>query len=315
MPEKIDMRDAFFLELTNTALDDERIIVLSADHGATALIDFEKKMPNRFLNIGIAEQNMISVAAGLASKGRLPVVYGIAPFVSLRVLEQITLDVAAMSLPVTIASIGSGFAYNIDGPTHHGLQDVSAIQSIPQISIMNSSDPKSTREFARATSRSQVPRYVRLEKGMQAELWRKENSWFERGWGTVRDGDSGGLVLSTGTIVHNVLLAAERLEKLIGVSVTVVDVHQLEPLPESGLFELIDNSTSVAVIEEQYPALSKSLTHELARRKLKVDLNFLNVPRNYFFQGGTRDMMMGLAGVSLGDVERFLEEVAKEWQA
>jgi len=302
MIETSEMRDAFFLELLTVAREDERIVLLTADHGAQALVDFESEMPGRFFNVGIAEQNMISVAAGLASQGKRPVAYGIAPFVSLRVLEQISLDVAAMHLPVTIASIGSGFTYSTDGLSHHGLQDVAAVLSVPQMAVLNSSDPESTRAFAREVSTSSSPRYVRLEKGPRPNHVRSEGNWESQGWGTIRQGDSANLVITTGVISHSVLNAADELLKRTGSQPTVVDVHRFAPLPDKGLFEIIARSSSVLVIEEQYPALGPTICFEANRRGLGVHFNFLHAPFEYFHEGADRETMLARAGLSDGEI-------------
>jgi len=302
MAEASDMRDAFFLELLRVAREDERIVLLTADHGAQALVDFESEMPSRFFNMGIAEQNMISVAAGLASQGKLPVAYGIAPFVSLRVLEQLTLDVAAMKLPVTIASIGSGFTYSTDGLTHHGLQDVAAMLSMPQMTILNSSDPASTEAFARQISTSLLPRYVRLEKGPRPNHIRTQKNWQSQGWGTIREGNSPNLVITTGVISHSVMKASDEVMKRKGIQPTVIDVHCLAPLPDSGLFEIIARSSSVLVVEEQYPALGQSISFEASNRKIGVPLSFMNAPFEYFYEGGDRETMLARAGLSEVDI-------------
>ena len=138
----IDMRDAFFERLVARARVDSRIVFLTADHGAFALKEFETHMPERYFNVGISEQSMIGVAAGLASSGKIVFAYGITPFVSLRVLEQLTLDVAAGQLPVNVISVGAGFTYSTDGPTHHGLHDIPVMMTVPHMNILNSSDPK-----------------------------------------------------------------------------------------------------------------------------------------------------------------------------
>lgn len=313
MAEASDMRDAFFHELLRVARADERIVLLTADHGAQALVEFEREMASRFFNVGIAEQNMISVAAGLASQGKLPVAYGIAPFVSLRVLEQITLDVAAMQLPVTVAAIGAGFTYSTDGLTHHGLQDVGAMLSMPHMTILNSSDPASTEAFARQTSKALLPRYVRLEKGIRRNHLRIEEDWQRRGWGTIRKGNSGKLVITTGVISHSVVSASDEVLKRTGIQPTVVDVHQLAPLPDSGLWELMTQSSTVLVVEEQYPALGRSISFEASRRKIGVPLDFLHAPFEYFYEGGDRETMLARAGLAeLDIVNRLLTMVGGE---
>ena len=141
------------------------IIFLTDDHGAFALEEFEKTLPKQFFNIGIAEQNLIGLASGLSISGKIVCCYGISPFVSSRVLEHITLDIAAMRSNVSIISVGAGFTYSTDGPSHHGLQEIQHILSIPEIVLLNSSDPFSTSEFAKIAASGNGPHYIRIEKG------------------------------------------------------------------------------------------------------------------------------------------------------
>ena len=115
-------------------------------------------------------QNMIGSAAGLAASGKITFAYGITPFVSLRVLEQLTIDVASMDLSVNVVSVGGGFTYSTDGPTHQGLQDLPAVNTIPNMTIFNSSDPASTRAFAKISAKEPGPKYIRIEKGYLPDL-------------------------------------------------------------------------------------------------------------------------------------------------
>ena len=132
---------------------------------------------------------MVGVASGLALSGKIVFGYGITPFVSLRVLEQITLDLAAMNANVNIVSVGAGFTYSTDGPSHQGLQDLSAILTVPQISIYNSSDPISTKAFAQIAANDSGPKYIRIEKGVLPNIDRLKHNNFDDGVSTIKEGN------------------------------------------------------------------------------------------------------------------------------
>ena len=300
------MRDAFFDELARAAENDDRIVFLTADHGAQSLDDFQAKFPQRFYNIGIAEQNMVSMAGGLAAKGKIPVVYGIAPFVSLRALEQVTLDVASMDLPVTIVGIGPGFCYSTDGYTHHGLQDVGAMATVPNLRIFNSSDPASTRYFASNIGIDPRPKYVRIEKGQLVCLNRQESDWKQKGFGTVRNGSKSVLILTTGAITHEVLLSCEELERHSGVSATVLDIHCLKPIPAFDLIEAMSMHERTLVVEENYCYLAKEIAFMLSREAQTCRLDSLAVPEKYFTQGGSRQLMRSQGGVANSEITSWL---------
>lgn len=300
------MRDAFFDELAIVAERDDRIVFFTADHGAQSLDAFQAKFPDRFYNIGIAEQNMVSMAGGLASKGKIPVVYGIAPFVSLRALEQVTLDVASMNLPVTIVGIGPGFCYSTDGYTHHGLQDLGAMATVPNLTILNSSDPVSTRLFASEIGSEMAPRYIRIEKGQLHSLERVEQGWQANGFGTVKQGSKKIVVIATGSITHEVLKACEDIEAELGLVPTVIDVHRLKPLPAADLADLIAEADETFVVEENYVFLAKEIALELSLRGQAGKISSLSVQEEFFSEGASREFMRNLAGISVSEIRSWI---------
>jgi len=251
----IDMRDAFFERVVELAKIDQRIVFLTVDHGAFALKRFEKEIPQRYINMGISEQNMIGVAAGLAASGKIVFAYGITPFVSLRILEQITLDVAAMQLPVIIVSVGAGFTYSTDGPTHHGLQDLPAILTVPQINILNSSDPLNTKAFVDLAVESGKPYYIRIEKEKLLPIERQNSLDHDLkiGFSNLRFG-SDLLLITTGAITHQVLEVAGLISKNSRLETGVIDLHQLKPISEDALCLEIKKYKRVVTIEENYIA-------------------------------------------------------------
>lgn len=297
---KIDMRDAFFERLVDAARLDKRIIVLSADHGAFALKKFEEEMPDRYINIGIAEQNMVGVAAGLAASGKIVFVYGISPFVSLRVLEQLTIDVAAMQLPVNVISVGAGFTYSTDGPTHQGLQDVSAVATIPGMTILNSSDPVNTRAFVEMAISSEKPHYIRIEKEKLSEFHANRN--IEKlkieGYSRLNRTDSRISIIATGLLSHLALDVATDFFSTDGIEIAVVDVFQIKPFTPN-LVSLLNSFDKVLVLEESYKsALASELALLALDRGLDISLSVVACGERFMFKGSTRDDMAHDAGLS-----------------
>lgn len=297
---KIDMRDAFFERLVDAARLDERIIVLSADHGAFALKKFEEEMPDRYINIGIAEQNMVGVAAGLAASGKIVFIYGISPFVSLRVLEQLTIDVAAMQLPVNVISVGAGFTYSTDGPTHQGLQDVSAVATIPGMTILNSSDPVNTRAFVEMAISSEKPHYIRIEKEKLIEFSANDNieKLKIQGYSRINKNDSKIAIISTGLLSHLALNVATEFSTMIGVEIAVVDVFQIKPLTQN-LISLLNSFDKVIVLEESYKSvIASELALYILDRNLDISLSVVACGEHFMFKGSSRDDMARDAGLS-----------------
>ena len=159
----IDIRDAFFDEFYNIASKDSNIIFLTADMGALGLEKFKIDFPNRYINVGVAEQNLVNVAAGLALAGKRPFIYGIASFITQRCYEQIKVCIYDMNLPVTIIGSGPGLSYGADGPTHHLINDI-AIMSVLPIIILTPTNVELARKAVQIAYSSQLPVYIRLAK-------------------------------------------------------------------------------------------------------------------------------------------------------
>src|SRR5438128_12429424 len=134
------MRNAFASALLRAARGDERVILLTGDHGYSLFDEFRREYPGQYLNAGVAEQNMVGVAAGLAKGGFRPVVYGLSAFVPVRVLEQIKLDVCYERLPVLIVGDGAGVVYSSLGSSHQSTEDVAALRSLPHVRILSPAD-------------------------------------------------------------------------------------------------------------------------------------------------------------------------------
>ena len=297
---KVDMRDAFFEKLVESARLDKRIIVLSADHGAHALKKFEEEMPDRYINMGIAEQNMVGVAAGLAASGKIVFIYGISPFVSLRVLEQLTIDVAAMQLPVNVVSVGAGFTYSTDGPTHQGLQDISAVATIPGMTILNSSDPVNTRAFVEMAINSGKPHYIRIEKERLSEFttYNDTEELLIRGYSKLNDVDSKVLVIATGLLSHLALNIAADFIREYEIELAVIDLFQIKPLTPNILAE-IANFEKLIVLEESYKSvIASEIALHVLSMNLNISISVLTCGERFVFRGSSRDDIAHEAGLS-----------------
>lgn len=293
--QNIDMRDAFFDAVYDEAEKNKDLIFLSVDHGAFSLEKFQEDFKERYINIGIAEQNMVGVASGLALSGKIVFGYGITPFVSLRVLEQITLDVAAMNANVNIVSVGAGFTYSTDGPSHQGLQDLSAILTVPQISIYNSSDPISTKAFAQIAANVPGPKYIRIEKGALPLLARKNDEDLLLGVSEIINGNDL-TIIATGAIVHEALKAAEVLKAESGLNIGVIDLYRIKPLPEDTLLKLIQDTNKIVTLEEGYldGGMGSMIGALLAEKSIYKPFLKLGIKNHFCFDYGTRDYLLDL---------------------
>lgn len=246
MSQLIDIRDAFFDELYRIAERDPEVVFMTADMGAFSLERFRADFPERFINVGISEQNLISAAAGMALAGKKVFVYAIIPFVTLRCLEQIKVDLCVMNLPVTVVGAGAGFTYSSDGPTHHAIEDLAVMRALPNLTIYNPADQTTAQAAARSAYRAEGPVYVRVDKGTWPQLYENGEEFF-RGCAKLRNG-SQLLIVATGSMTHSALEVADRLQAS-GISAAVVDLHRIKPIPAQ-LVEYAREVPLVVTLEE-----------------------------------------------------------------
>ena len=164
------MRTTFVETLRELARQDERIFLLTADMGYSVFETFREEFPDRFLNTGIAEQNTIGIAAGLASRGKIVFVYSIIPFVTMRCFEQIRLDLAYNKSNVKIVGVGAGFTYGSLGSSHHALEDIAIMRSIPNMTVLCPGDPVEARELIKQSYELMGPVYIRLGKNGEPKI-------------------------------------------------------------------------------------------------------------------------------------------------
>ncbi len=173
--EKLGMRDVFFEKLYTIFQNDPNACFITADNGAPTLDKFATDFKDRYFTVGIAEQQMIGMAAGLALEGKKVYCYAIMPFITQRVFEQIRVDVCGHNLPVTMLGIGAGLAYDIMGITHHTLEDVSIMRTLPNLTIWSPSDSTAVDSIVKDSHDLQTPQYIRFDRMGVPEIYADNN--------------------------------------------------------------------------------------------------------------------------------------------
>ncbi len=242
------MRNAFADEVTKIGAADPRVVLLTGDIGNKLFDKFKDNAGPRFFNCGIAEANMMSVAAGMAMSGLRPVVYTITPFTTTRCYEQIRVDACYHNVPVVIVGTGSGLSYADLGPTHHSCEDLAIMRVLPNMTVLAPADEVELRQCLRAALELPGPVYMRIGKKGERVTPKKDDS-FELGRAiTVREGADVALI-STGTVLPMVMDACEMLAAR-GVDARVESFHTVKPLDEPRLGELFTGYRVVATVEE-----------------------------------------------------------------
>jgi transketolase len=243
------MRNAFADEITRLGKEDQRVVLLSGDIGNKLFDKFKEHGEARFLNCGVAEANMMSVASGMALCGLRPFVYTITPFTTTRCFEQIRVGACYHHAPVTIVGTGSGLSYAELGPTHHSLEDLAILRTLPGMTVFAPCDEVELRLGLRAALGQSGPLYMRIGKKGEPIVHKAALPEFALGKAiTVREGKEVCLI-AAGTIMSEVLAAAAALAKA-GVSARVESFHTIKPLDAERLAEVFKAYALVAVVEE-----------------------------------------------------------------
>jgi transketolase len=300
------MRNAFADELTRLGDEDPRIVMLSGDIGNRLFDTFKARHAQRFFNCGVAEANMVGVAAGMAMNGLRPVAYSITPFVTTRCLEQIRTDVCYHEAPVTIVGVGGGLSYANLGPTHHACEDISFLRSIPNMVVVCPGDAYEVRSALRAAMRQDRPVYIRIGKKGEPLVHAGPLPDFEIGKAiTISHGDDVCL-LSTGTMLPEAMDAARRLGEQ-GISAEVVSFHTIKPLDHARLRDAFSRFRLVATIEEHslIGGFGSGVAEWLVDSgTAKANLLRFGTPDEFFKKSGEQAYareMLGLTGHQIAD--------------
>lgn len=272
------MRDAFFDELHTLYCKDDRVVFLTGDLGYKLFDPLVQADPARVVNFGIREAAMVGFAAGLAKMGRLPFVYSIVPFLTLRCLEQIKLDLCYNRLRAVLVGVGGGFAYGPNGPTHHGVDDIGVMSTLPNMRCLAPATPGEVREFVRDVNRLDSSAYLRLGRNGES------NIPMPAGTGSpmvVRDGTDG-VIVTTGVILNEVLEAADQLVRL-GIHPKVVHIPSIHPFPDDSIQGFLEDGAACLTVEEHIATggLGQHLTFSLAKRQRHVRFAALTVPATF----------------------------------
>ena len=293
------MRNAFAEEITTLGASDPRLVLLSGDIGNRLFDNFKNAAPERFYNCGIAEANMMSVAAGLALNGLRPIVYTITPFTTTRCYEQIRVDVCYHHAPVIIVGTGSGLSYAQLGPTHHSLEDIAILRALPGMTVFCPADSYELRAGMREALHLDGPTYIRLgKKGEPAVHSAVPNLKLGKA-DTLQPGDDICL-LGVGNALKLAMETAAALKEK-GVSVRVVSLHTIKPLDTELLTEVFSKCKTVAVVEEHSViggASSAVAEWAAGQWKLKARLVSCALEDRFYHHAGTQAQLRVEGGLT-----------------
>ena len=305
------MRNRFVEELEKEANRNEKLILLVGDIGFGVFENFKMQFPDRYINMGIAEQNMISVASGLAKEGFYPVVYTIIPFLTMRAFEQIRVDIGMHSRRVMLVGVGGGFSYDILGPTHHALEDIALMRSVPGMTIFTPGSPDQLSKCAPEIFEGIGPTYLRLGKNGEKNL--EVESTFDLELGSFIHGpDSPIIFVSHGPLSFEVDAARQAITTKTGVKVKHISVVRNEPASIE-LFEYIQKyGREVYFFEENY--FPGSLYSEFCRFNSEVKQKDIHVSgkvvdKKFYSRVANRNEILDDIGLSAKAIENFFYSI------
>jgi transketolase len=242
------MRNSFVNTLTELALKDDRIFLLSADMGYSVFESFKERFPDRFLNTGIAEQNTIGIAAGLAMSGKIVYVYSIIPFVTMRCFEQVRLDLAYNNTNVKLVGVGAGFTYGPFGVSHHSIEDISIMRSLPNMKVLCPGDPIETRSLIKASYENFGPTYIRLGKNGESCI-NKEDAEIILGKASIISEGNDLALIVTSTMLQ---IGKQWIDewKQEGLEVSLISMHTIKPFDKKIIEKLILEEIPMITLEE-----------------------------------------------------------------
>jgi transketolase len=299
------MRNAFFETLERLMNRNDKIIFITADLGFKLFNGIAAQHPDRVINVGIREATMIGIAAGLSKEGFVPFVYSIVPFVTLRCIEQIRVDLCYNNLPAVLVGVGSGLAYGPNGPTHMGIEDVGVMSALPNMTILSPCDAIEVRTLLPQSVRLKNPVYLRLGRSGEPLCHHMNNRKLKVGRPSVLKEGTDVVVVTYGNITYDVLTAIDELEREKGCSVRVVSFHTLKPLKEEWILPLVQDGIPVMVIEEQMPggSLGSELALLLKKHAIHNPFAHLHLPEAYPNVCGDRTYLLNRSKLSKAHIK------------
>ena len=288
--EKETLRGAFSKKILEEAKKDRNIIVTATDsRGSAQLGTYPEELPHQFIEMGIAEQNAVTVSAGMASAGKKVYVIGPASFYSMRSVEQIKVDLAYSHNNVKVIGISGGLSYGALGATHHSLQDIAVMRAIPGLIVELPSDANQMRKITEEMLKTDDPAYIRVGRGEVPVIYDAHRE-FQIGKAVRWFDGTDAAVISCGQMVYRALDAARILEQE-GIHVTVLDMHTIKPLDENAVLETAEKCGCILTVEEAsiYGGLGGAVTEVIAQNH-PVPVDIAGIPDENVPNGEDNDV-------------------------
>lgn len=300
------MRQAFIDTIIELARTDDKIFLLNGDLGFSVLEPFTAEFPDRSLNMGVAEANMVGAAAGLALDGYAVFVYSIIPFVTMRVFEQVRNDVALQNVNVKIVGVGSGFTYGQLGPTHHSIEDIALMRALPNMTVVCPGDPAEAAAATRALGSMKGPAYLRIGKKGEPQV-HELLAEFTLGKGiVVKEGNDIALI-ATGNMLSTAVAVAGQIGQK-GLQARVISMHTIKPLDTVLVQKALKETKAVFTLEEHsiIGGLGTAVAEIVAESGFGKRFKRFGVKDQFTSFAGSQDYLRGRHELLPSDISRAI---------
>ncbi len=296
------MRIAFVNTLLSLAQENKNIMLLTGDLGFSVFEKYIETIPHQFLNMGVAEQNMAGVAAGLAMEGKVPIIYSIIPFTTMRNFEQIRNDICYQNLNVKIVGVGAGFSYGPYGHTHHGLEDIGILRTLPNMTILCPGDPIEVSLATNAMFEHTGPVYLRLGKAGEPSI-HKKTPQFSIGKGICIEEGRDVAIIATSTFLYKAWKVTEELKEK-GYSVRLISMHTIKPLDEKLVIDSATKTSALFTLEEHsiIGGLGSAVAEVIAENRIAVPFKRFAVPDHFTKTMGSQEHMRNANKLSNNEI-------------
>lgn len=312
------MRDVLLDRIWRAMAEDQKIFFVTADFGSPVLDKIRADFPDRFVNVGIAEQNLINVSAGLALEGYTVFAYAIAPFITMRCYEQIRVSLALLSevrpMNVNLIGVGAGYSYVVSGPTHQCYEDITLMRALPNFRVLSPADHVSAGALFDRCVNTPGPKYLRFDAQLLPVIYTEGAPDLDAGFHVHGSGKEVCL-LATGYMLHTALKVAETLNAT-GRSVGVIDLFDIADFAADELQALLAGYAGVVTLEEGFRGrggVDSMMFEFIARRGLAVRMFNIGVEGEYHFELGSRTELHEQVGIGqqavLSSVTKFIQSL------
>lgn len=303
------MRNTFINTIFELSEKRKDLFILSGDAGLGVFEEFREKYPDRYYNMGVAEQNAISMAAGMSLSGLKPLYYNITPFALYRCYEQVRNDICYQRLPVIIVGIGSGVTYAPAGMTHYSVEDLGMAKTLPNLIVLSPIDPMEAKAAAKFAVSSNSPVFVRLAKRGEPNIHKNENIDLTKPI-PIKEGEKIG-VITYGSIAEEVLEANKILLKR-GINIKIISCPMVQPFPMDHFLNEVKNLNHVVCVEEHYKksGLGSTIATQLLRNSVDWKFHSLGIEDKFIHEIKNQKGMRDLFGISAKKIAKYIENLA-----